>query len=250
MGNSEATYNQPQDLTTFKVVGKMQISDLYDCLHSDYVGRVTALTLWDATEADLSAITAAEVEKLANYGMNLVEARRGGKTAIVFGTPHDFGLGRMLESHLEIAGLPLEIHVCQSLDEAKEWLGIDEHMVPASTIYNIGGCIQKKETGELDCRRSLKLIHELIAAFKCHKSKNILLDLRDADVQSDMLELMSYAAECAHYGSDFDKKIAIIIPGTPARIETAKLFKSCMDLHGFRIRHFFDYEQTIEWLSE
>ena len=192
MGNIETTYDHPQNLTTFKVVGKMRISDFYDCLDSYYAGGVTALTFWDVTEADLSAITAKEINALAVYGRNLAEVRKGGKTAFVFDTLHDFGLGRMLEAYLEIAGLPLETFVYQSLDEARQWLGIDEHMISETTIYRIGGCIQKKETGRLNRERTLNLIHELSTAIKLNSNQDILVDLRYADVESDMLELMSF----------------------------------------------------------
>ena len=248
--NIETTYDFTQDLTLFKVVGTMTAADFYDCLDSYYAKGFTPLTLWDLTQADLSKITAEEISALAQYCRNLAEARRGGKTAIVFDTLHDFGLGRMFETQLEIVGLPIEVHVCLSLDEARHWLGIDDHRVVASTIYKIGSCIQKTESGKLDRGRSLNLIHELSAAIQCHKDQNILVDLRDAEVQSDMLDLMTFAAECAKYGADFDKKIAILIPNTAERIETARMFKSCMDIQGFRIRHFFNDEAAIKWLSD
>lgn len=248
--NIETTYDFTQDLTLFKVVGKMRAVDFYDCLDSYYARGVTPLTLWDLTKADLSTITTDEISAFAQYGRNLAEACKGGKTAAVFDTLHDFGLGRMFETQLEIVGLPIEMHVCLSLDEAKQWLGIDERMIAASTIYKIGSCIQKTENGKLDRGRSLNLIHELSAAIQCHKDQSILVDLRDAEVQTDMLDLMTFAAECAKYGSDFDKKIAILIPNTDARIETARMFKSCMDIQGFRIRHFFDDGAAIKWLSD
>lgn len=249
MGKIETTYNQPQDLTTFKVVGKMRISDFYDCINSYCSGGIKPLTLWDLTDADVSAITTDEISNFAQYGRNLAETCKGGKSAIVFSGTFDFGLGRMFETQMEIAGLPLEMHVCLSLDEAKQWLGIDERRITKSMIYTIGSCIQKTETGKLDHGRTLNLIHELSAAIKLNSDQDILVDLRDTDVESDMLDLMSFAAECAKYGSDFNKKIAILIPKTPARIETARLFKSCMDLQGFRLKQFFDYEAAIEWLT-
>lgn len=124
MGNIETTYDQPQELTTFKVVGKMRMADFYDRLDSYYDGALTPLALWDLTEADLSAINSDQIGGLAEYATQLAEARKDGKTAIVFATMHDFGLGRMLETHLEIAGLPLEIYICRSLDAARNWLGV------------------------------------------------------------------------------------------------------------------------------
>ncbi len=129
MGHITTAYDLPNDLTTFMVVGKMSSDDFYECLDDYYTGSVTLLNLWDATEADLSAIATYEIEVLAYYGRKLAEARKGGKTAIVFHTLHDFGLGRMLQSLMEIAGLPLETYVCRSHNEAMEWLGVEGAMI-------------------------------------------------------------------------------------------------------------------------
>lgn len=249
MGTIETKYDLPQDLTTFKVVGKMKVDDFYDCLAGYYEKGVTPLTLWDFTEADVSALTSEQISDFAKYARNLAEARKGGKTAVVFDTPFDFGLGRMFQSYLEIAGLPIEILISHSLDEAKQWLGIDDHMVAASMVYKIGGCIQKTETGRLDRIRSLDLIHELSVAVYSHQDQNILVDLRDAEVQTDMRDLEAFAAACAKHKSVFEKKIAVLIPNTEERIETARRFKSCMDVQGFRLRQFFDYDTAIKWLS-
>ena len=250
MSKIETTYDQPQHLTTFKVVGKVRISDLYDCLDSYYAGGVTPLTLWDVTEADLSTITADEIHALAEYGRDLAEARKGGKTAFVFDSVHDFGLGRMLETYLEIAGLPLETLVCRCHDKARQWLGIDEHMIAESTIYKIGSCIQKTETGKLDHTRSINLIHELSVAVKLRKNQSILVDLSDVDLHFDMQDLMTFAQEFAKCMPGYEQKIALLIPNTDELIETARRFKSCMDVMGFRLRQFFSYESAIEWLTK
>jgi hypothetical protein len=248
MGSIETAYDLPRDLTTFKVVGKMGIIDFYDCLETYYEGGVTPLTLWDLTEADVSEISSDEISNFAQYGRNLAEARKGGKTAIVFNDSLDYGLGRMFATYLEMADVPLEIHTSRSLNDAKKWLGIDEHMIAESMVYKVGGCIQKTETGELDCTRSIDLIHELSVAIKFHKDQHILVDLREANVQTDIEDLMAFAAECAKYKSDFDQKIAILIPNTEERIAAAKRFRSCMDVQGFLLKQFFDYDTAIEWL--
>jgi len=249
MGSIETKYDLPKDLTIFKVVGKMVIVDFYDCLESYHEGEVTPLTLWDLTEADISEISSDEISNFAQYSRNFAEIRRGGKTAIVFNDSFDYGLGRMFAIYLELADVPFEIDTFRSLDNAKKWLGIEEHMIAESTIYKIGSCIQKTETGKLDRTRSIDLIHELSVAIKFHKDQNILVDLRDADVQTDIQDLMTFAAECAKFKSEFDQKIAILIPNTEERIEAAKRFRSCMDVQGFRLKQFFDYDAAIQWLS-
>ena len=124
MERIETIHDLPKDLTMFKAVGKMTADDFFDCLASYYSRGVTQLTLWDLTEADLSEIATGEIQDFAEYARHLAEARKGGKTAIVFRGHFDFGLGRMFETYLELAGLPLKIHVCRCHNEARKWLGI------------------------------------------------------------------------------------------------------------------------------
>lgn len=123
MGNIETTYDLPKELTTFKVVGNMKAADFFDCLARYYAGHVTRLSLWDLTEADLSSIATDEIEDFAEYARHLAEIRKGEKTAIVCCGTFEFGLGRMFETYLELAGLPLEVSIYRSLENAKKWLG-------------------------------------------------------------------------------------------------------------------------------
>lgn len=124
MGRIETTYDPLRDLTIFKLAGKVSAVDLFDCLANYCSGAVTLLNLWDDTETDLTAITASEIEDFAEYASHLAEARKSGKTAIVFGRAFEFGLGRMFETYLELAGLPIEVHLCRSIDDARKWLGV------------------------------------------------------------------------------------------------------------------------------
>jgi len=123
-------------------------------------------------------------------------------------------------------------------------------MAKDMTIYRIGDCIKKTAAGRLDHNRSINLIHELSVAVNNHKDQNILVDLREADVQTETGDLMTFAAECAKYKSGFDNKIAVLIPDTEERIETAKRFKVCMDVQGFEFKQFTGYDEAMTWLSE
>ena len=122
MGHIQTTYDSSQGLTTYKVVGKMTTTSFIDCLARCHAGDLSLLNLWDLTEADLSAIATDEIEDLAEYAKHLVESSQGGKTALVFGGSLGFGLGRMFETYLEIAGLPLVINSFRSLEAALQWL--------------------------------------------------------------------------------------------------------------------------------
>ena len=124
MGTIEIIYDLPKGLTIFKAVGKMKAADFFDCLASYYQREVTLLTLWDLTEVDLSEITTGEIEDFADHARHLAEARKGGKTALVFSGVFEFGIGRMFEAYLEIGPLPFEINCFRSFEEAVDWLGV------------------------------------------------------------------------------------------------------------------------------
>ncbi len=136
------------------MVGEVRAADCFDCLANHYKGSVTRLNLWDVTEADLSAITADEVAGLAHGIRKLAGTRKGGKTAIVFDTLHDFGLGRMLQSLMEIAGLTFETYVCRRLSEARQWLGVGGATNARIDIGNDNKTAQRTPMGNINADQS------------------------------------------------------------------------------------------------
>ncbi len=116
------TYDFDRSLTTFKVVGKVAVIDFIDALARYYRGDITPLNLWDLTQADLSLFRTNEIQDLAAYSRRLAGSRRCGRTAVVFSGTLGFGLGRMFETYLEIAGLPLAFSIFVSMDAALKWL--------------------------------------------------------------------------------------------------------------------------------
>jgi len=110
--------------------------------------------------------------------------------------------------------------------------------------------IHRTVAGDLYTARSLKLVRELGMAVNTYKGYNVLLDMRETATEPEMLDLMQIASACAKLGSDFDNKIAFLIPNTEERIRFAQLFKSCMEAQGFEFRQYFDYEAAMVWLSE
>ena len=109
--------------------------------------------------------------------------------------------------------------------------------------------IQRTVTGDLLTERSLKLVHELALHVSTHKDYNVLMDMRETETRPEMLDLMQIASACAKLKSDFESKIAFLIPNTAERVRFAQLFKSCMVAQGFEFEQFFDYEAAIKWLS-
>jgi hypothetical protein len=110
--------------------------------------------------------------------------------------------------------------------------------------------IHRTETGEMYTARSLTWVRELALALKFHEGYNILMDLRETETQPEMLDLMAIASECAKLKSDFNNKIAFLIPNTEERVKFATLFKACMETQGFRFKQFFDHATAMAWLTE
>ena len=110
--------------------------------------------------------------------------------------------------------------------------------------------IERAVSGGLSTVRSLKLVRELAIAVNTHKGYNVLMDMRGTETRPEMLDLMQIASECAKLRSDFDRKIAFLIPNTEERIRFAQLFKACMEAQGFEFRQFFKRAAAEKWLTE
>jgi hypothetical protein len=123
MGSIETKPDTSKGLTTFKALGIMKAVEFQDCLQCYYEAGVTPLALWDLSEADLSALTSDEINYLAQYGSQLATNRAEGKTAIVFDSPFEYGLGRIFQAYVEINTTPVEVRLFRNLEEAKQWLG-------------------------------------------------------------------------------------------------------------------------------
>lgn len=250
MGHITTTYDFPNGLTTFKVIGKVRASDFVNCLASYYNGSVTLLNLWDATEADLSAIVNDEMEAIAYFSSFLAVKRKGGKTAIVSDTQIDFSLARMFESLLETVGLPLETYVCRSLDEARNWLGVGGSTVAEINIDRDNKIIQSKLTGEINTDQAINLIHNISIAVKLNQDYDILVDNHKTTFKPGIVDLLEIASECSEKLIGFNRKIVFLIPKTEHRKHVAALFRSCMEIKGFNVNQFFDCDAAMEWLTE
>ncbi len=124
MGQIETRIDHARDLTTFRVVGEMQVADFHDCLEAYYAGTVTRLVLWDLTRADLSALKTGQIKAVAQDIARISEARRGGKTAFVYDMAFEYGIGRMFQAYSRLEEVPFEVQAFKGLVEARAWLGI------------------------------------------------------------------------------------------------------------------------------
>ena len=117
--------------------------------------------------------------------------------------------------------------------------------------YKINDFIRMKTSGTLDYDESVKLIRKLAKAAAYHEGHNILIDLRDTEVEwANLNEILNLTLEFTKLEVEFKNKLASIIPDNERRIAIAAQFKACMDIRGFDYEVFTDFEEAIEWLSE
>ena len=117
-------------------------------------------------------------------------------------------------------------------------------------IYRVGDIIRMTESGELDLDRSISIVRKLAAEVDFHRDHNVILDLRETNVNASMEDLIQVSMEFASHHKVFKNKIAVLIPNNEKRLQIAKRFKTCMDMQGFRFEQFTDFEAAIEWLSD
>ena len=82
--------------------------------------------LMDITALDVSSLTAADLEELANLRVRFASGRKA-RSAMVVGpdSPLKYGLGRMFEGYLA-RHAEFEVMVFEGLDEAMAWLQADD----------------------------------------------------------------------------------------------------------------------------
>ena len=122
-------------------------------------------------------------------------------------------------------------------------------MIAEIDIDNDNKIIQRTVTGELDTNRALELVQNVFLAAQLHHGYSILVDIKATTFEPEMDDLLDIAAECSKRRKDFNHKIAFLIPDTEQRRKTARYFKTCMDIRGFKFKQFFNYKAAKEWLS-
>jgi hypothetical protein len=124
MAEIETSIDYQLNLTVHTVSGNLSSQELLDKLETYYQGRPTQLILWDFMDATWSGITNDELQELMRKAKKY--SRKGGKTAFVFSTDIDFGIGRMVETYGELEKYDYEFSNFRDMKDAEKWLGISE----------------------------------------------------------------------------------------------------------------------------
>ncbi len=125
MGVISTSMDHENGITIHAVKGEVTVQKIIHKIEEYMAGKPTRLILWDFTEGSINQIPSEDFQMLAETARKYADARKGGKTALVSQTQSEHGLGRMLQSYLEMGKFQFEIRNFNSLEEAKQWLGIE-----------------------------------------------------------------------------------------------------------------------------
>ena len=114
--------DQEKDLTTFTYIGDTTFDEIFQAVKAYYEGTPSRFTLWDARGAVLN-LTGEQFNELNTFMRNFTPKRPEGKTAYVVNTEESLGTMLMQKILVEIAELPVQFEVFNSMEEALQWLG-------------------------------------------------------------------------------------------------------------------------------
>jgi len=124
MGTIKTSIDLDRDLTVHTVSGEVSADEIQSRIRSYYEGEVTRLLLWDFSNTEIGDFTASDVRELVELTNSYAEARRGGKTALVFSSAATFGMGRMYDLSKQVDDRLIEHASFRDLKAALEWLGL------------------------------------------------------------------------------------------------------------------------------
>jgi hypothetical protein len=91
-----------------------------------YESKITKNVLWDFRKASLYNISSIHIEKILDYVRRHAEKRSGGKTAILVSKDLEYGVSRIIQTIIEIKGIPFKTEIFRSFEEAFQWLGKED----------------------------------------------------------------------------------------------------------------------------
>ncbi|MDX9893991.1 hypothetical protein [Desulfofustis limnaeus] len=114
-------------MTEFVAHGRIDVRDVIEALTHFYADeQQTINSLWDFTDADLSGLSAHDIQMIADFVAVHAQERVGSKAALVFSSDLEYGLGRMIDAQLEIELAPVFLQSFKNKEAAQLWLNRPE----------------------------------------------------------------------------------------------------------------------------
>ena len=114
--------DEENKITIYTVSGKFLFDQIIDLIKKFYIDELTLNVIFDLTNADMSAITAGEIERIVEISSKYAHLREGGKTAFISSSDLSYGLTRMYEVFAEIKNHPVTQGAFKNLDDAISWI--------------------------------------------------------------------------------------------------------------------------------
>ena len=122
MAEIKLSIDKSRDLTTVTIIGSLQAGELRAFLEDYYKQSPTRLIMMDSRQGSWSSMATVDYNRSIQTWIIQGMSRQDGKTALIFSDPADFGMGRYLESHLDMAGCPTRLECFRDIDKAERWL--------------------------------------------------------------------------------------------------------------------------------
>ena len=122
MASIETSIDLTRQLTIHTVTGEITFAEIVEAVVKYYQGSITQLLLWDFSHASLGQTTSEQIHQLVYLTKPFTSRRKGGKTAFLFATDIDFGIGRMYEIQVNGFDEYVTHRVFRDKDPALKWL--------------------------------------------------------------------------------------------------------------------------------
>ena len=122
MAKIKKTIDSENKITIYSVSGEFLFDQIIDLVKQYYLEELTLNVIFDLTNADMSAITTDEMERIVEFSKEYAHLREGGKTAFITSGDLGFGLSRMYSAYAEVKGHPIAQRSFRNFDEAMTWI--------------------------------------------------------------------------------------------------------------------------------
>jgi len=118
----ESRSDLTRGLTEYTCTGVVDRAEITDAVDGFYADTPTPNVIWDLADANVSALSAADVEVLADHTVSRAHSRDEGKTAIIAPKDMGYGLSRMFQTFTDLAKHQAAVRVFRTRDDALEWI--------------------------------------------------------------------------------------------------------------------------------
>ncbi len=115
-------FDEKLNLTTFVCSDRVTAAEIEEQVKILYQGKPSLNAVWDFTNANISALSPAEIRGIAQFVKTASHSQSGGRTALVFPTPMLTEMASLLESISEIEVPDAKIKIFNDLDATLAWI--------------------------------------------------------------------------------------------------------------------------------